>query len=363
MKTFGAPWEALELEQVHRFLNDRPDEGLTWEAKGGEIRPEQVRAAVCAFANSDLGGFLILGASRKKPDAEWSVGGWTPKDEPALWVENCLANGGVAPRPAIEVRPWPIDGGPEYLAVVAIQPIAIPPAITGAGEVWQRVSGSSQRVRDPAALRQLFERGRVAERRAEETSTSGLDWVVDFDLAKRPTAYALSVATPALPPDVSSRLFRASVADHVAEVLRGSLRGEALDPRFSREAIWVDRFGLSGTSSSAFGNGAEGFSLRLTRDGALAASRADPDLTGRGVDQTGRDPGQLVPLWLAVFEFAKELGAATGSPVILLIWLSDAERGPLTLKRWTDLAPLSDDQLASIAREARRAAGQPAWEV
>jgi hypothetical protein len=189
------------------------------------------------------------------------------------------------------------------VAVVATRPVAVPPAITAAGEVWQRVSGSSQRIADPASLRQLFERGRAAERRAEETCASGLNSVGVVDLAKRPTSYALSLATPALPSDVSTRLFRAPIAERMAAVFRGPFRGEPLDPRFSHQAIWVDRMGLSGTSSSAFGYGAEGYSLRLMRDGALAASRSDPDTAGQGVALVGQDPGRLVPLWSVLVDF------------------------------------------------------------
>jgi hypothetical protein len=106
---FGSPLEELELDHLRRFLADGPDESLTWEAKGGEIRPGHVRTAVWAFANSELGGFLILGASRGKADRAWRLGGWRPKDEPALWVENCLAGGGVGRVPDDGVTAEPAD--------------------------------------------------------------------------------------------------------------------------------------------------------------------------------------------------------------------------------------------------------------
>jgi hypothetical protein len=359
---FGVPWERLELDDVRRFLGEGPDESLTWEAKGGDIRPEHVRRAVCAFANSELGGFLVLGVSREGPERAWRIGGWIPRDEPALWIGNSLAFGGVLPPPAVDIRVWRIDRGPEYVAVVAVDPASVPPAITSHGEVWQRVSGASKRIAEPADLRQLFERGRAAERRAEATALSGLKLVAGVDPAQRPTAYAVSLATPVLPSDVSLRLFRASLADAFTEVLRSTLRGEYLDARFNRHRLSVDRYGLSGTSASTFGNGAEGFSLWITRDGGFAGSRADPDLSGEGLAVVGGDPARLVPIWTALVRFAKEVGARDKSPAFVAIWLSDKKGNPLTIRRWTVLAAPTDDDLGSISREARRAAGQTAWE-
>jgi hypothetical protein len=36
---FGVPWEKLTLDDLRRFLGDGPDESLTWEAKGRDVRP------------------------------------------------------------------------------------------------------------------------------------------------------------------------------------------------------------------------------------------------------------------------------------------------------------------------------------
>lgn len=366
---FGVAWERLEIDDLRRFLAEGPDEGLTWEAKGGDVRPEHVRAAVCAFANSDLGGFLVLGAARAGM-REWQVGGWTPRDEPALWVENCVGSGGVSPMPSIAIRTWRLNDDGAQLAVVAVRPVAVPPAVTSIGEVWQRVSGASKRVVDPTILRQLFERGRAAERRAEAAAASGLVELgggTDFsrssaavDVLHRRLAFALSMACPALPDDVSLRLFRESTADRLREILGGPLRGEPLDPRFNTYDFRVDHAGISALSASAFGEGREGYSLRLTRGGAFAVARAAPEL--EGLSAVGRDPNILRPSWDALVRLATGLGAPAGSQCFLLLWLGDPPSLPVTIRRWTAVAPLSNEALASISREALRATGRLAWE-
>ncbi len=78
---FGPDWDDLSLEHVQAFLDEPRNEGLTWESKGDDIRAEHVREAVCAFGNSILGGFLILGAKQDTTTKVWSVNGWVPRDE------------------------------------------------------------------------------------------------------------------------------------------------------------------------------------------------------------------------------------------------------------------------------------------
>ena len=66
MDLFGVPWDQIEFAEVASFLSGATDEGVTWEAKGDDERgawhPRGVRKAVCAFANSFLGGYIIVGA-------------------------------------------------------------------------------------------------------------------------------------------------------------------------------------------------------------------------------------------------------------------------------------------------------------
>ena len=59
---FGVAWEDLDLTRLEAFFADADEEPLTWEAKGGGpdgLRRDQIVKAVCGFANSELGGFIV----------------------------------------------------------------------------------------------------------------------------------------------------------------------------------------------------------------------------------------------------------------------------------------------------------------
>ena len=54
MSLFGVDWGELELEHVVEFLLEAGEEGLTWEAKGGDRpHPDSILKAGSGFANSD----------------------------------------------------------------------------------------------------------------------------------------------------------------------------------------------------------------------------------------------------------------------------------------------------------------------
>ena len=97
---FGAPFEELELAHLTTYFEELRAETLAWEAKGGQIRPEHVRDGVCGFANSVLGGYLVLGVSRADPKAKagercrYKVDGWEQED-PATWIGSCIGYGGI----------------------------------------------------------------------------------------------------------------------------------------------------------------------------------------------------------------------------------------------------------------------------
>ena len=80
----------------------------------------------CGFANSHEGGYLILGAGRA--GTEWSAGGLRfADDEPQTWIGQ-VVRAGIRPVPHFGVRWWPTEDG-RAVAVVAVDPVASPPAI------------------------------------------------------------------------------------------------------------------------------------------------------------------------------------------------------------------------------------------
>jgi predicted HTH transcriptional regulator len=167
---FGVSWQDLRLEEVERFLNGGEPEGLLREAKGSEIRKDEVRRQVCAFANSHDGGFLILGASR---DAEgWRLDGARFEDEPPTWITNVVGNGGVSPYPdGLDTRAWPIEDG-KHVAVVWIPSIPTPPCRHTWCGIRARLRAAIP-VRESLRLAQVFARGDQALKAGEETAHAG----------------------------------------------------------------------------------------------------------------------------------------------------------------------------------------------
>jgi predicted HTH transcriptional regulator len=161
---FRVDWDDLELDDVAAFLADAGDEGLTWEAKGTERpHPGSVRKHASGFANS-IGGVLLIGVNRQ--DEAWvSDGVDFEGEEPAPWLGRVIRNG-LRPVPQYDVKAWPTGDG-RQLAVVRIDAVPDPPCMTMSGEVFERVSGETVRVIDPAVLARLTDRGKVAEAEAE----------------------------------------------------------------------------------------------------------------------------------------------------------------------------------------------------
>jgi predicted HTH transcriptional regulator len=148
---FGVPWQKLGLEHVGRFLEGAGREALTWEAKGTELRADQVTKHVGGFANAADGGYLLLGF--EPVDDEWRTSGLDfPGGDPPVWISNVVRTT-LRPRPRIDVRDWDVSG--RRAAVVRVDPVADPPCVTSGGQVFERVSGATVLVADPTELGRL----------------------------------------------------------------------------------------------------------------------------------------------------------------------------------------------------------------
>ena len=152
MTVFGPDWNDLSLDAIATFLANAPTEPLQWEAKE-DWDSARIRKAVCGFANSHDGGYLILGAEKR--GESWELHGVrTPNRDPPSDVTDVLANGGVAPYPdGLDVLDFDVPD--DHKVVVVYAPaISTPPCITG-GTVFERVSGKTIPVVDPNRLASL----------------------------------------------------------------------------------------------------------------------------------------------------------------------------------------------------------------
>jgi hypothetical protein len=346
---FGKDWESVDLTTIQSFFVDAGDEGLTWEAKGTIITGRSVREGVGAFANSILGGYLVLGVSRVG-HGPWKVDGWAPSDEPRTWVSNVVASG-LEPQPFFDVKSWQLASG-RWVAAVEVRPVPIPPCITSDGLVFERLPGrKSQHVSDSAGLRRLFDRGEAAERRARETSEAGRSSMEHAPAVGNLCQVIVSVASPSLAPDVSPLVFRQALRDAVKATvaqLRSPFSGQL--PYIYDEA---SQHALKGWARG-YDQG-EGFAITVGRHGSVAAGYACPEPKFSGLRDAGSADSVLPGLWRSANALLHQLGAY--GPTHAALRLRDPQRGDTHIARWTTVDGPSVEEIESVARESSRASG------
>jgi hypothetical protein len=412
---FPKPLSELALEDVHAFLAGVDDEeGVTWEAKAdedkernrrtgeepGELRSTTIQKAVSAFANQ-IGGTLFIGARWDKTGRKWLLPGVTvPEHEADLWLSNVIEN--VRPVPRYAVKSWRVGENDEFVvAVVRVQPVDAPPCMTAQGHIYERVSGKSERVSDPALLDRLMRRGRARREEAElfarQAAGRAMDlpswepsWTVRLGLGLAPVGRETT--------DISSRLF--------VESFRAALNGALVD--FVPEtAIGGDRMltqdmhaltahiGGSHVDTSMSFEERQAVRWSTWAYGALwtGAAFASATLSVSALEETNPIDGFVEPGWRSIGLLAKLLGgygpahltfvvrtapertdnlingaavspAAQPHPAPSHDRIGRLARGSITTIERTvgvDEQP-SADVLASINRELSRAAGIGAYE-
>jgi hypothetical protein len=362
---FDVPWDDLDIVHLNTFFGDAGEEGLTWEAKGGIFAARIVRKAASGFGNSERGGFLILGINGDAASG-WTVDGMRLSSQPELQVGQVL-RAGVRPIPNHELKSWQISPD-HFVVVVRIEPVSVPPAITSQGQVYERVTGETVPVDDPGRLATLFERGRIAEQRAEELADAGPSKVPTLDLVEREdlleeVAFFVSGAGTAYRDDIGQRLFRAET-DALLKRAAAELCGLPPDHHNVQIVRRQDAtFAVAGNSPSgsfrtdvicaAFWDGSTSIES-ITRDSAV--------VRGSLVRQ------RVVPAWKVVTEILRALGGS--GPIRLSVTLTASDRyveGPLPtavrIKRIILLDDPTEDEIQSVEREVRRAGGQEAHEA
>lgn len=356
---FGAAWEDLTLDDLRGFFAADPprDEGLTWEAKGQTIRREHLIQAASAFGNSLEGGYLVLGVGRAKHGGPWMVDGWAFPTEPQTWVSSHLMHDQVRPRPSFDTRAFAVDDQ-RHVVVVSIRPVSVPPVITSDGQVWERLSGISQQVRDPASLRNLVHRGEQARAEAQRMAESGRHDMMAAPPQARRCPIIVSMASPALIGDVSSIVFRRSSYQVVLDLLNGPLANRPISGyRQNRVGAEVSQSCLA-MFSAGFHEG-DGYSIRLGRHGSIAVGQST-GIVDDGLRAVADGADALLRTWDAAA--ALMLACAGDGPVHVAVALGSEKFGWTEMARWTYVPGPQDDDLAAFMREARRTLGRDEWE-
>ncbi len=357
-RLFGVSWDDLDLEAVEAMLARAASEPLHWEAKGGgAVRSEQLASEAAAFANSDDGGFLLVGVDEPKgTNGSWAASGTTvPDADPATWVSNVLS-AALHPRPTFDVHEFKIgEGSPaRHVLVIHIEPVATPPCICN-GTVYERLPGKKQPVRDSTRLAELYRRGR-ARHEVARARTADVAKRLTEDAANADTPLTVCLAyTPVQPAEgIAQRLFRASTY----EVLEVELERLATvgGHRPAQSHLRQAQHALSGWAKSPFDHYGE-WHVRAFDDGSIGVGSTNPN---GGIEL-------LYAAWQGADRWARVIGRLDESPEHYMhasvlssgskdSRLADVTRGPVVLPA------VGDPAHSAIARELQRASGLFAWE-
>ncbi len=209
---FDVPWSRVDLADVQAFFDADPgDEGVTWEAKAddtkGRLHPDSLAKAACGLSNQ-IGGYVLIGAKQERKGGPWTLPGITPpRDEPCLWVGKVLRS--LNPAPRFDAKAWTLADG-RVVAAVLVEPVMQTPCMTRNGRIYERVSGETLPVEDPALLDRLFRRGEVARQRVEKFADRAAERALAAPSwhAQRAVGFGLAIAPIGRETDdINSRLF------------------------------------------------------------------------------------------------------------------------------------------------------------
>ena len=360
MTIFGAAWDQLALSHLEAFLQGAPSEPLEWEVKE-DFNPDSVRKQVCGFANSHDGGYLILGVKRQQNGA-WAFDGvgFPNRDAPSD-VTDVIANGGVTPYPdGLLVRDFPAASG-KHIALVYIPRTSTPPCITK-GTVFERVAGKTIPVNDPARLASLFERGDAARQAGVQKAEQIAAGVLQQAQADSANAqFALGLAAPGYPLDLTPRLFAPSFNTHAQQRISDMLGDAPQTPLGVRIFPSITQFELRYKLESADKRLGHNWFVSVSRIGAvgvhwtMGVQRTTVASLVTGVNSP------LAKAWRYAHETLTELGI--GAPRYLNLRVGIPLPPPFaSVAREAVFGP-SEDALASIQRELRRASGEMIFEA
>jgi|GEM_PF-1254294 len=384
---FGVAWSGIAIEDVEAFLNEADKEGITWEAKADDerssLRPDSIRKAVCGLANQ-IGGYLIIGA-RERADGGWELAGiGCPDDEPKVWIGKILR--GLQPVPRFDVKDWPRAGG-KVAAVVQVEPVAEPPCMTPQGRIYERVTSETLPIEDPILLDKLFRRGQEARERVARWAPEAADRALGASDWRFQKSVGFGVGIAPLgreTEEIASRLFTKDTRNAICEAawellssLRPTGRPEVIEDRqrqgFHAAVLAFKEHKTFGLKNEVVATTRSTWLTQANWNGTVAASLSLSD----GDVAHGPPPEDIIgALWRVIVPICQKLGGYGPSQLSVIVEVTRRRPGYRVRRppqdslyarfpeevthigRMVDLAEPSNEVLASIGREVRRAAGE-----
>jgi hypothetical protein len=389
-RIFDIDWEDLSLDHVRAFLGTADEEGVVWEAKAdrpdgveadgvvGRLRPQHVQASVCGFANQ-VGGYLIIGARRV--NSEWQLPGVRlPNDEPGLWLDQAVRQ--LRPTPRVRTKTWTVEVD-RLVAVIEVEPMIQTPCMTSDGQVFERVSSETLRVKDPSRLAALFARGERARADAEARAARATEQILAHpDLfVGRSVAVAVALSAASYEPDIAARLFderfnqavHARAGQRLFDELQSTVGSADVESTIRQGYVefaihgetlrWIVRTSWDGTTVVVAGLAAQAVAHHSLFDFIVWPSwRLAADLV-RAVGGYGDARLQLTVIpapaedsdW-TLGELDQHRQRGYGPPPSSGTIYADLP-ARTEIKRWAEVGEPSSNEIGSIQRELQRAAG------
>ena len=153
-------WDKLRLKDIEKYLDTiDDDENFFIEFKEENIRNTQLTKEISAFANS-FGGYILLGVNDSKKIVGCSN----------IWTElkiNTIICNGISPTPHFDIKKFDLKNS-KKLYIIKVEEGTNPPYITNDGYIYQRVSSSSDRVKDANTLNNLYLRNQNNIKKIED---------------------------------------------------------------------------------------------------------------------------------------------------------------------------------------------------
>lgn len=140
-------WNKLRSSDIRKLLSEDFEENFFFELKADDESPDKLIKEISAFSNT-YGGYILLGINDDK-----SIGGCKKWTEQRIHV---TIHDSITPTPNFDVKKLQIDDKTIY--VIKIEEGTMPPYITNKGEIYERISSGSFKIKDSIRLSQLSQK-------------------------------------------------------------------------------------------------------------------------------------------------------------------------------------------------------------